>query len=48
MPNPRKGESKDEFISRCIVYVKKHEGVKSSGHAYKKCEGLWKKSKKGK
>lgn len=39
MPTPRKGESKNDFMSRCIKEVKK-EG-KSQDAAVGKCQGIW-------
>jgi len=50
MPSPKSGESKKSFINRCIPYVIKEGGIKSKGHAYKKCEGIydqWRKKHKG-
>lgn len=46
MPNPKKGESKDKFISRCISYVMNNEGITDTDHAYAKCNGIWNQSKK--
>jgi hypothetical protein len=41
MPTPNAGESKSDYISRCIPYVIKEEGA-SQDQAVGKCYGLWK------
>lgn len=44
MPKPKPNQSKDEYISYCISYIKKNEPDKSGwsdGRLYKHCEGLW-------
>lgn len=41
MPSPpRKGESQQDFISRCISYLRKREG-KSADQAAGQCYGMW-------
>ena len=48
MPKPKDGQSKSEYISYCISYIKNNESDKadwSSGRLYKHCEGLWNKYK---
>ncbi len=43
MPEPKKGESKDDFIKRCIMYVRAEESGKDvkPGYFYAKCNGIW-------
>jgi hypothetical protein len=44
MPEVQKGQTKDEYISYCISWIKKNEPDKAdweTGHLYKHCEGLW-------
>jgi len=41
MPYPQKGESKDEYISRCIPYMIKKEG-KEQDQAVAMCHAYWK------
>ena len=44
MPSVKEGQSKSEYISYCISWIKEHEPEKaewSSGRLYKHCEGLW-------
>lgn len=43
MPNPRKGETEEEFISRCIQVVMQ-EGL-TQKQALGKCYGIWTNSK---
>jgi len=37
---PHKGEHQEEFISRCISYLVKHEN-KTSKQAAGQCYGMW-------
>ena len=46
MPTPRKGESREAFISRCVGYVREHEGITDSSHAAAKCNGIWEQHQK--
>ena len=48
MPTPKPNEKKEDFIARCIPYVMKHENIKDKGHAWQKCNGIWKQNKKKK
>ena len=42
MPTPRRGESKNAFIHRCIPYVVRESNGKVTGsHAVAKCFGIW-------
>lgn len=45
MPVPRKDESKDDFIGRCIPYVKKEGTAKDNSQAVAICNSIWKKNK---
>jgi hypothetical protein len=48
MPRPKPNQTKDEYISYCMAYVKEHEPKAknwSRGRLYKHCEGLWEKYK---
>lgn len=47
MPTPRPGETRSDFVSRCIPYVKENEGVEDNSHAAAKCHGIWEQHKKG-
>lgn len=47
MPNPNKNESKEKYISRCVVHLMKKEG-KTNQQALGQCYGMWKQSKKRK
>lgn len=52
MPSPTKSELKDKkgqnhYISRCVVYVTKNEGL-SQDKALGKCYGMYKEAKKRK
>lgn len=40
MPNPKKGESKDSYISRAVSEMMKSEGL-SQKHALGKAYGMW-------
>lgn len=40
MPRPKKGESKEQFISRCIAYLVGKEG-KDQAQATAICYSLW-------
>jgi len=49
MPTPKKNETKNEFIHRCIPYVIRESGGKVSGdHAVAKCFGIWRQWQKEK
>lgn len=48
MPTPKPNEKKEDFISRCIRYVMKNEGITDRAHAWQKCNGIWEQSKKKK
>jgi len=41
MPQPSKGESKDDFVKRCIPVVLKDKTAKSSGQAYAICVSMF-------
>jgi hypothetical protein len=41
MPTPRKNESQDEFLNRCIPEVMKEKTTKSKEHAVAKCIGMY-------
>ena len=44
MPKKLEGQTKEEFISYCISFIKKYESDKanwSTGRLYKHCEALW-------
>jgi len=45
MPTPKKNESENAFVQRCISFVVKNEGKKPD-QAYAICKGLWDKSQK--
>jgi hypothetical protein len=47
MPNPRAGESKEEYISRAIKYMVEKEGL-AQKHAVAKAYGMWEQHKKNK
>ncbi len=46
MPNPRKDETREKFLSRCIPYVMDREGITDRKHAAAKCYGIWRQYKK--
>ena len=46
MPEPREGESQQEFISRCIRVVKQENPEKTTEQAAGQCYGMWEQSKK--
>lgn len=52
MPEPREGETKEEYIPRCVSFVTRESGSRVTGdQAVGKCYGLWdyfKKKKKEK
>jgi hypothetical protein len=41
MPEPNKGESKNEYIGRCVSYVMHEDPSMEQGHALAKCYGMW-------
>lgn len=41
MPEPRQGEKRSAYISRCMKYVKEKEGGGSTGYRWHKCKALW-------
>lgn len=47
MPSPKKGESKDDFISRCISYMHDNEDEKYPSDDQKAavCYSMWEQSK---
>ena len=45
MPTPNKGESKEDFVSRCIPIMKK-EG-REQGQAIAICYSIWRNKDKG-
>lgn len=45
MPKVRKNESRQEYVSRCIPFLIKHEG-KSQKQAKGQCYGMYKQHKK--
>lgn len=48
MPEVKKGQTKSEYISYCISWIKENEPDKkdwSTGRLYKHCEGLWNSAK---
>lgn len=47
MPYPKAGESKEEYISRCIPYVQKEGTAKDSKQAAAICYSLWDKNNEG-
>ncbi len=44
MPEPRKGEDKDSYISRCIAHLIKNED-KGREEAAGQCYGMWRQHK---
>jgi len=42
MPEPKKDESQDAFVSRCIQHVMNKESVSDTRHAAAKCHGIYK------
>lgn len=47
MPTPRKGESQNDFVSRCVSYVVRESNGKVTGdHAVAKCYGIWRQHRK--
>jgi len=47
MPAVKKGEKQSDYVSRCVAYVVKNEGLNQQA-ALGKCYGLYKESKKRK
>jgi hypothetical protein len=47
MPAVKKGEKQSEYVSRCVAYVVKNEGLDQKA-ALGKCYGMYKQSKKKK
>jgi len=45
VPKPKKNEKKQEFISRCIVYLGKENPSMSPEHKAAKCHGIWRQEK---
>ena len=45
MPTPHKDETQSEFVSRCISYVMKNEGIKDKKEAAGRCHGIWRSAK---
>lgn len=41
MPTPQPSETKQHFMRRCVPYVLRERGTKSSAHAVAKCNGIW-------
>lgn len=41
MPTPKENESKNDFMSRCIPYVKGEDSKMPHDHAVAKCNGIW-------
>jgi len=46
MPEVKKGESEQSYISRCISHCIKNEGL-TQEQAAGKCYGMWRNKKKG-
>lgn len=46
MPLPKEGESKEDFIKRCIPFVLKEGTAKNVKQAYTICLSIWKKTKR--
>jgi len=47
MPKPKKGEKKEDYISRCVKHVMNKEG-KSQDQAVAMCHSYWEQAKEGK
>jgi len=47
MPNPKSDESKSDFMSRCVPYVKNENEKLSNDAAVAKCNGIWEQHKGG-
>jgi hypothetical protein len=45
MPKPQPGEKREAYISRCIAFCVKNEGL-SQNAAAGKCYGMWRQHKK--
>jgi len=41
MPSVKKGESRKDYVSRCVKYLMLKEGIKDAKHATAKCHGLY-------
>ena len=41
MPKVNKNESRKSYVSRCVSYVMKNEGIKDVSHAAAKCHGIF-------
>lgn len=48
MPTPKKGESENSFVNRCVPYVLKEGAAKSKEQAVAMCHRLYKNQKKNK
>ncbi len=48
MPRPKKGESRDTFINRCIPYVLKEGAAKKKDQAAAMCHRIYENHKKNK
>lgn len=46
MPEPKKGESKNEYIGRCVSYVMNEDPNIKQDHALAKCYGMWEQAHK--
>lgn len=46
MPTPKKNETKDKFISRCIATTLKDKGAKNTAQAVAICNYVWARSRK--
>ena len=42
MPSPNPNETKEEFVARCIPYVKKEKPDWQQEHVVAYCFGIWK------
>ncbi len=47
MPTPKKGESKEDFMQRCIPVALNEKDTKNREHAFAKCNGMWEQNKNG-
>lgn len=45
MPNPRKGERRSKFVSRCIPIVLDEGTAKSNEQAVAVCQSIWRQAK---
>ena len=46
LPNPKKGEDKSSFVSRCIAFVKRENSKIPNDQASAMCYSKWDSSKK--